>query len=217
MRPMFFESAEELIKFIDRLPTPYGQAKGYDGELVDAQSALTQLKALVPGIFRYREVLVKAPGGLGNLKSVRRFSDVASTFVSNECHEVYENSLNELAEEIENLINFGASEETARLLSKAKTQIAVLTLTKDSILGFKAKLQKQMERVEDAANGMISAVNKAVKSNRDFTIKDQLGQVVQKLQSDLEEIKDLMEMMDKYCALQVTYHAIMIGAMGSAA
>ena len=216
MRPAFFDTAEDLINFINNLPTPAGRAKGSDGEFTDAMSVLDKLKRLVPDMFRYREVLVKAPGGLGNLKSLRRFSEVAANLVSEECHEAYEDSLNELAEEIEKLINLGVSEETGSQLAKAKTQLAQFEYMNSSISGFKTKLQKQMARVEDASQGLVSGVTKAAKANKDSSIKDQLNMAIQKLHSDLDEVRDLMAVMDQFCDLQMTYNSIFIGASNAA-
>jgi hypothetical protein len=212
MKPVLFKNQKDLILFIQKLPRPEGRAK-VGNEMLEASQMLDKCQELAPSIFEYRKVLAKGAGGLGNFKSVDRFYDAAAVNAANEKVAAFNDALANLEVEMENLINYGASEELVSKMKSAKTAVARLTLVKETILAFKQKLQRQMDRVEAAYKESVTAITKVVETNKDSTLQRGLLITKEEIQKLHKNTQVLKEAMDKYCDLQVGYNSILIGGL----
>jgi len=211
MKPMLFKSQKDLIKFIENLPRPEGKAKVGD-KMLEASAMLNQCAELAPKIFEYKHLLAKGPGGVGNHKNVDKYVGAALDNVSKEKMAEYDLAIAALATEIEELINYGASEELADKMQSAKTAVARLRLMKESILGFKLKLHKVMARVEASYIVARASMNKVVATNKDKTIAAGLETALSEMNRMHKNVGEVVHAMDRYCDLQVGYNSILIGA-----
>lgn len=209
MKPIFFETAAQLLNFLDRLPVPQGIVKGSDGEMIDAQEVMNRTRNLVPKMFRARDILTKQAGGFGNLKSLRRFDDIITTNSSSAAESEMNRALNALAEEIDELVNAGASEELASQISSAKTQLARFNLVKNSIEGHQTKLLERINAVKTAFSGMVVSITTAQKAVSNLSVKDELTRVLSKLEVDMDELDDVMKAVVEYNKLQVSFNSMM--------
>jgi len=210
MKPMLFETVESLLAFLDRLPVPAGSAKGADGEPIDGAFIISRSKQLAPKIFRIRDILVKQPGGFGNLKSFRRYNDLVIASGSESALEAMEAALDNLDYEVEELINAGASEELGEMLRDAKTHVARFNMIRSSILNHQGKLMERMKAVSDAFESMVTAVDKAVRIVPDYQMKEELRKTKTKLASDMSELDDLVKALLEYNQLQISLNSMLL-------
>lgn len=210
MKPLIFESADELLGFLNRLPVPEGTVRGSDGEMIDATEVISRTKALVPKIFRVREVLVKQPGGFGNLKSFRRYTEIVTDNASAEACATLERTLEDLNQEVEDLIAAGASEELAGQLRAAKSNIARFNMIKSSILAHQAKLLQRINAVEKAFENMVNAINYSIRAVKDGSVRDELRKAKAKLEGDMDELEVLIKAVIEYNSLQISFNSMML-------
>ena len=210
MKPTMFKNQEELMNFLQRLPAPHGEAKVREAQM-DASAIIDRCIALVPQIFEYKSVLVKN-GGFGSNKAVFRYADVASDSVSQEKIAAYGEALAAINRECEILIEQGGGEELAETLRSARTQVAAFTKVRETIEGFRDKLNKYMERVEDKYSDLSNQLTKKKRELAGVLESDQLNLLVNEIKEKHTTVSGLIDAMDEYCALQVAYNGIMIGA-----
>ncbi len=204
MKPNLFDSPEQAIQFINSLPTPTGETKHGTAEEIKAKCV-----ALVVPMFELRKTLVKAEGGVGNYKSLKRYADAASDNVSREAAERLVADMNAIEEEVEQLLDIGASDEMADKVASAKSMTARFQYIIASINGFKTKLKNVLARVEERNGSLLANLETNSKA-----LKKLLGNDAVTIHEDYtkkaREIKELSQKLDQYCDLQIAYNGLFL-------
>lgn len=212
MRPQLFKNSKDLVQFISRLPRVSGSVK-VDGVEMTSDSILDECASLSQSIFRYKEVLAKGRGGLGNNKSVVRFSEIVADNAVQQADLQYQAALNAIQEEIEGLINGGVATEIANSLGSAKSALEAHNLAKNVIKKFEAKLNARMSVVKAAYAKLSSELETLQKKHaKDRELSKALGASREEISKSEEEANKLLEAMVRYCDLQVGYASLCAAA-----
>jgi hypothetical protein len=210
MKPMLFKDQVELVNFIQSLPTPDGVAM-VQGEELDSLEILSRLARLVPDMFEYKKVLGKGANGLGSQKSVLRYAEVMGTSNGEEKYAAYNVALEAIEVEANMLIEQGAGSELAASLRQVRTKVAAFALIKQSIEGFRDKMNKYMARVEETYAELSSELTKQKKALKGPLAAEQVEILVKEIQEKYQAVSALIESMNEYCALQVSYNGLCLG------
>lgn len=211
MKPMFFKTQQDLMNFLQNCPTPEGRAK-VQGIEMEAAPILQRCVALVPEIFEYRKVLAKGAGGIGSSKAVMRYAEVASDAVSQSKMEAFDRAVEDISRETELLLEAGGGDELAAKLSSARTQVAYFTLVKESIEGFRDKLNKYMARVEETYADLVSRLEAQKSEIQKLLQSEAAGHLMKEVSDKHKAVQGLVSAMNEYCALQVAYNGILLGS-----
>lgn len=204
MKPTLFQNQADLIQMLNSMPLPDGETK-----FGNAAEIKERLILLVPKIFDLREVLVNDHGGVGNYKSLYRYADEASDNVSRETVEALKMQMEAIDDESQKLLDFGADEDMVSANSNARGAVAQFDFMRNTILGFKAKLQKVLARVETKYENL----SETLVANR-AALKRILGTEASLIENDYAEkvtaMKELSYQLDDYCALNIAYFSMFL-------
>ncbi len=213
MKPVMFKDANSLISFINRLPVPQREAKNGE-ETISGEEVISELSGLAPDIFKYKDLLVKGRGGLGNNKSLLRFCDAVQDNVLKVAMDNYDTSIEEMEEEVELLLGMGGSTELAENLRTAKTNVSRFKCIRETIDGFKDKLNNQMSVVHKNYNNALQVLEekerelkKVLGSSEGLSIYNIL---TEEMSQKVEDADKLIQSMSRYCELQVVYNGMLL-------
>lgn len=212
MKPVLFKNQNDLLRFIDSLPAPEGYAKVM-GQRLETKTILNRCAHLVPKIFEYRQLLAKGARGLGSQNAVMRYAEVAADNVSMEKIEAYQEALSVIEMEAEALFEVGLSEEMIQQVMSAKNKLNAFKMMKESIEGFRSKLKKYMDRVDEAYSDLNSEMRRQKRQLSQAMDPQALTLLSQEVDNKHQAVKELASALDEYCALQIGYNGILIGAI----
>lgn len=208
-----FKNAAQLVTMLNTLPTPEGTARlTTSGKDINAREAIRRCTELVEDIFRYRKILTKSEGGLGNYKSFDRFVEAAGENETKRAMSLFEQAMTELDQEIEMLMTMGASEDIASNLAIAKTKVEQFKMMRETITGFITKLQSRMEVVERRFGDLVDRMENLAIAQKDKQVRTVIQDAKLEITKSHEECLALMEKMNEYGALQIAYNSILLGA-----
>jgi signal transduction protein with GAF and PtsI domain len=199
------------MNFLQRAPRPGGEAQ-VQGESMDASAILNRCVQLVPQIFEYRKVLAKGAKGLGNERNVMRFVDAAGESTARAKIAAYEEAIEAIEVEVQMLMEAGAGDAIGEQLKTARTKVAAFTQIKQTIEGFRDKLNKHMARVEEAYAALSQDMNMKKDEMTKILDRENVELLMKEIGSKHRTVTQLIEAMNEYCALQVAYNGIFLGS-----
>lgn len=152
MKPVFFNTQDELGHFIRNLPEPSGSTIHGTASEVKAK-----LLALVPSMFQLRSTLAKEQGDLGTLY---RFSELATQNIDGEAMAELDAARARIELESTELYNIGLEVDACLQVAEAKSLVALFESMRSSIKGFQARLEELLNRVIVVQTSMNETVEK---------------------------------------------------------
>ena len=202
MKPVFFQDLDALLDFIRHLPEPEGQTK-----LGDAAELKERSLRLAPKMFELREVLVKSPKGVGNYKSLYRFSDAVADRLCAETGETLKKNIETIDAEVQELLDLQANDDMVDTLRTARTKAARFRALADSMNGFQAKQKELLGRIEADVARLLANLEDNLASMRRL-----LGADAETIRNDyslkLTKVQGLAAVLDEYHDVQIAYNGL---------
>ena len=213
-----YDNRDELITMLAALRnSPISGSAKVMGETLEARDMVTNMMMLVPDIFKFREILMK--NGVGSSKALKKFAEVAHKNLQEDSEEALRLDVEALRLEVEELEEFGVSNEILSALISAKGDVAESKSVIRVVNGFGEKLNNimrkiiaRMERIVKANEDMVLTVRK---NSKLLKITPEAIELIKQAHQTLKEnhsaIEALVPAMTKYCALNAGLLSIMLG------
>ena len=213
MKPVFFQTQDELGHFIRNLPEPSGSTIHGTASEVKAK-----LLALVPSMFTLRATLAKEQGGLGNYKSLYRFSELATENIDVEAMAELEATRARIELESTELYNSGLEVDACLQVADAKSLVAQFQYMKSSIKGFQARLEELLNRVIVVQTSMNETVEKVSGLMKGLVRKGQANATdvanIQRIKEDSDDkaarTSQLAASLNEYGDLMVAFNGMFL-------
>ena len=181
-----FNTPEDLIQAISRVPTPNAEARAHKNRLM----------VLAPLTFEFKKILIDK-GGIGNNKSFNRFTDILQENGLQDYTEKLEKAYNDIESWCDRMLQGGALEElvqeTKAGMSKAERQVAF----NEYVHKFGSKYESLFDLVIISTEETLAGVKKLSLKLRgeDKTI---INKGVEVVTSEVQRLQDLSKGFKEY-------------------
>lgn len=202
MRPIIFDNADEMKSYLRSVQENFcSDDFSIDTEYGDMTSVeiLDQIIDLVDDSFKYKKMLAKSSGGLGNTKSVRRLATETTDMYSEVRDEEYQQSVAEYQAELDKIMG-NTDSALSNAMAKAMNFIMKNRVGKAKTDAQQKAANSAIALVEDSVDHLISSLNKVK------------GRVLAHAQEsdDIEAIEMSSKVLSKFANLQKYFNKALI-------
>jgi hypothetical protein len=218
MKSMIYSNAGQLITDLNRAKSMCrgGTATVLGKKMTDVE-IMDRMIELAPGIFKYRDELLKA--GVGTTKALLRFCDLAGSNLKEIADEQYLKDLKAIEEEAAHYEEAGVADDIVSTLVSAQWAISQHNQAAFVINGFGKKLNEIMEKIviklKKVTEVHADMVLKARKNAKLLSLNSEAIELLKKseeiIRTNEKSMEALVPLMTEYCALNVGIISIMRG------